>query len=90
MKENGCPIVYDASHSVQKPGANKGVSSGDSKFISPLAKAAVAIGIDGLFIETHPNPESAISDGDNSLNINQIEGLLKQIVNIDSTIRKGV
>ena len=90
MKENGCPIVYDASHSVQKPGANKGVSSGDSKFISPLAKAAVAIGIDGLFIETHPNPESAISDGDNSLNINQIERLLKEIVNIDSTIRNGV
>ena len=55
-----------------------------------MAKAAVAIGIDGLFIETHPNPESAISYGDNSLNINQIEGLLKQIVNIDSTIRKGV
>ena len=90
MKENGCPVVYDASHSVQKPGANKGVSSGDSKFISPLAKAAVAIGIDGLFIETHPNPESAISDGDNSLNINKIEKLLKEIVNIDSTIRKGV
>jgi 2-dehydro-3-deoxyphosphooctonate aldolase (KDO 8-P synthase) len=90
MKENGCPIVYDASHSVQKPGANKGVSSGDSKFISPLAKAAVAIGIDGLFIETHPNPENAISDGDNSMNINLIERLLKEIVDIDSTVRKGV
>jgi 2-dehydro-3-deoxyphosphooctonate aldolase (KDO 8-P synthase) len=90
MKENSCPIVYDASHSVQKPGANKGVSSGDSKFIPPLAKAAVAIGIDGLFIETHPNPECAISDGDNSLNINAIESLLKEIVSIDSTIRKGV
>jgi 2-dehydro-3-deoxyphosphooctonate aldolase (KDO 8-P synthase) len=55
-----------------------------------LAKAAVAIGIDGLFIETHPNPESAISDGDNSMNINEIEKLLKEIINIDMTIRKGV
>ena len=91
MKENDCPIVYDASHSVQKPGANnKGFSSGDSKFISPLAKAAVAIGIDGLFIDTHPNPENAISDGDNSMNINLIERLLKEIVDIDRTIRKGV
>jgi 2-dehydro-3-deoxyphosphooctonate aldolase (KDO 8-P synthase) len=90
MKENGCPIVYDASHSVQKPGANNGVSSGDSKFISPLAKAAVAIGIDALFIESHPNPSKAISDGDNSLNINDLEKLLKEIIDIDKTIRKGV
>ena len=90
MKENGCPIVYDASHSVQKPGANKGVSSGDSKFISPLAKAAVAIGIDALFIESHPNPSKAISDGDNSMNINNIENLLKEIIDIDEIIRKGV
>ena len=84
------PIVYDASHSVQKPGANKGVSSGDSKFISPLAKAAVAIGIDALFIESHPNPSKAISDGDNSMNINDIENLLKEIIDIDKIIRKGV
>jgi len=90
MKENGCPIVYDASHSVQKPGANNGVSSGDSKFISPLAKAAVAIGIDALFIESHPNPSKAISDGDNSMNINKLENLLKEIIDIDKTVRKGV
>ena len=90
MKENGCPIVYDASHSVQKPGANKGASSGESKFISPLAKAAVAIGIDALFIESHPEPSKAISDGDNSMDINNIENLLKEIIEIDKTVRTGV
>lgn len=89
MKEMGCPVVYDASHSVQKPGANNGVSSGDSKYISPLAKAATAVGIDALFIESHPNPSKAISDGDNSMNLSEMEKLLKEIINIDNTVRKG-
>ena len=89
MKEMGCPVVFDASHSVQKPGANKGVSSGDSKFILPLAKAATAVGVDALFIESHPNPSNAISDGDNSMNLNSMEKLLKEIINIDDTVRKG-
>jgi 2-dehydro-3-deoxyphosphooctonate aldolase (KDO 8-P synthase) len=89
MKEMGCPVVYDASHSVQKPGAKMGVSSGDSKFILPLAKAATAIGIDALFIESHPEPSKAISDGDNSLDINNMENLLKEIISIDNTVRRG-
>ncbi len=89
LKENGCPVVYDASHSVQRPGASKGKSSGDSKYILPLAKAATAIGVDALFIESHPNPSNAISDGDNSLDINDMEDLLKDIINIDNAIRKG-
>ena len=89
MKEMGCPIVYDASHSVQKPGAKMGASSGDSKYILPLAKAATAIGIDALFIESHPDPSKAISDGDNSMNLNNMENLLKEIISIDNTVRKG-
>ncbi len=89
MKEMGCPVVYDASHSVQKPGAKMGASSGDSKFILPLAKAATAIGIDALFIESHPNPPKAISDGDNSMNLNDMASLLKEIISIDNTTRKG-
>lgn len=89
MKEMGCPVVYDASHSVQKPGAKMGASSGDSKYILPLAKAATAIGIDALFIETHPDPSKAISDGDNSMNLNNMENLLKEIISIDNTVRKG-
>ena len=89
MKEMGCPVVYDASHSVQKPGAKMGASSGDSKYILPLAKAATAIGIDALFIESHPEPSKAISDGDNSLDINNMENLLKEIISIDNTVRRG-
>jgi 2-dehydro-3-deoxyphosphooctonate aldolase (KDO 8-P synthase) len=89
MKEMGCPVVYDASHSVQKPGAKMGASSGDSKYILPLAKAATAIGIDALFIESHPDPSKAISDGDNSMNLNNMENLLKEIISIDNTVRKG-
>jgi 2-dehydro-3-deoxyphosphooctonate aldolase (KDO 8-P synthase) len=89
MKEMGCPVVYDASHSVQKPGAKMGSSSGDSKYILPLAKAATAIGIDALFIESHPDPSKAISDGDNSMKLNNMENLLKEIISVDNTVRKG-
>ena len=84
MKENECPIVYDASHSVQRPGAKIGASSGDSKFIIPLARAACAVGIDGLFVESHPDPANAISDGDNCININDIEKLIKNIISINN------
>ena len=84
MKENDCPIVYDASHSVQRPGAKIGASSGDSKFIIPLARAACAVGIDGLFVESHPDPANAISDGDNCININDIEILIKNIISINN------
>ena len=89
LKENNCPVVYDASHSVQRPGASDGKSSGDSKFISPLAKAAVAVGIDALFVESHPDPSKAISDGDNSLNINNIGKLINEILSIDQAVRTG-
>ncbi len=87
LKENNCPVVYDASHSVQRPGARNGSSSGDSKYIGPLSKAATAIGIDALFIESHPDPSNAISDGDNCMNISNIESHIKEIIEIDSVVR---
>ena len=90
MKETNCPVVYDASHSVQRPGANKGVSSGDSKFIAPLAKAAVAVGIDALFIESHPDPSNAISDGDNCINLNEIESLISDVIKINNVSKTKI
>ena len=87
LKENNCPVVYDASHSVQRPGANNGASSGDRRYISPLAKAATAVGIDALFLESHPDPSSAISDSDNCININDIEGLLEEIMKINNAVK---
>ena len=89
LKDNNCPVVYDASHSVQRPGARNGSSSGDSRYIAPLSKAAVAIGIDALFIESHPDPSSAISDGDNCMNIMDIENLIHEIIDIDDIARKS-
>lgn len=85
MKIFGYPVIFDATHSVQMPSANKGVSGGNPEFIAPLAKAAVAIGIDGVFVETHPQPEKALSDGSNMLPLNEMESLLKLLIKIHNT-----
>ena len=85
----GCPVVFDASHSVQQPGALINQSGGESEYIPVLARAAVAVGIDALFIETHPDPNKAISDGKNSLNINDLKGLLNDIVSINKIIKRN-
>ncbi|MEO8514776.1 MAG: 3-deoxy-8-phosphooctulonate synthase [Ignavibacteria bacterium] len=79
MKRFGYPVIFDATHSVQMPSKNKGVSGGSPEFIEPLAKAAAAIGISGIFIETHPNPEKALSDASTMLPLNKIEALLKKL-----------
>jgi 2-dehydro-3-deoxyphosphooctonate aldolase (KDO 8-P synthase) len=79
MREFGSPVVFDATHSVQLPGAGQGVSSGDRRFIAPLAKAAVAVGIDGLFMEVHEDPDHALSDGPNSLPIEELPALLENL-----------
>ncbi len=76
MREIDVPVIFDATHSVQLPGAGQGVSSGDRRFIAPLARAAVAVGVDGVFMEVHENPEAALSDGPNSLPIEQMPALL--------------
>ena len=76
MRELDVPVIFDATHSVQLPGAGQGVSSGDRRFIGPLARAAVAVGVDGVFMEVHENPDAALSDGPNSLPLEQMPKLL--------------
>ena len=82
MRSFNCPVIYDATHSVQLPGGAGGSSGGQREFIAPLSRAAVAAGIDGLFMEVHPNPDQALCDGPNSIALDQIEGLLSQLVQI--------
>ena len=90
LRDTGCPVIFDASHSVQQPGLDGDKSGGENQFIAPLARAATAVGIDGIFIETHPNPEKAISDGKNSLPLNLLEGLVQNLVEINENIKKPV
>jgi 2-dehydro-3-deoxyphosphooctonate aldolase (KDO 8-P synthase) len=84
MRELGYPIIFDATHSVQTPGGKGDSSGGDGRFAPYLAKAAAAVGINGLFIETHPNPDLALSDGPNMIPLNQMTKLWKKIKAIDS------
>ena len=87
MRRNGFPTVFDATHAVQLPGAGGGKSSGEREFVPPLAKAALAAGADGLFIETHPDPANAISDGPNMIPLAELPALLAQCVAIWQTVR---
>jgi 2-dehydro-3-deoxyphosphooctonate aldolase (KDO 8-P synthase) len=82
MREMGAPVVFDATHSVQLPGAGKGKSSGDRRFIAPLARAAVAVGVDAVFMEVHRDPDNALSDGPNSLPLEQLDDLLASLLTI--------
>jgi len=82
MKANGYPAIFDATHSVQLPGAAGGKSGGQREFVPPLAKAALAAGADGLFIETHPNPAEAISDGPNMIPLGELPALLEKCLAI--------
>jgi 2-dehydro-3-deoxyphosphooctonate aldolase (KDO 8-P synthase) len=88
MRETGCPVVFDATHSVQLPGGQGSASGGQREFIPALAKAAVAVGISGLFMETHPKPEEALSDGPNSWPLDQMQALLTLLVEIDRIVKK--
>ena len=87
LRETGCPVIFDASHSVQQPGSLTNQSGGESEFIPVLARAATAVGIDGLFIETHPDPDKAMSDGKNSLDIKDMKNLLTTVVNLNSIVK---
>jgi 2-dehydro-3-deoxyphosphooctonate aldolase (KDO 8-P synthase) len=82
MKQFGYPVIFDATHSVQMPSKEKGVSGGNPEFIPYLAKAAAAVGVDGFFIETHPDPRKALSDGSNMLKLENMEALLKSLLKI--------
>lgn len=87
MKTNGYPTVFDATHSVQLPGAAGGKSGGQREFVSPLALAALGAGADGLFLETHPNPAEAISDGPNMIPLAELERLLERCVKVWTVAR---
>jgi 2-dehydro-3-deoxyphosphooctonate aldolase (KDO 8-P synthase) len=89
MRDTGCPVVYDATHSVQLPGGQGDRSGGQREFVPVLARAAVAAGISGLFIESHPDPDQALSDGPNSWPLDRLEALLEQLVGIDSLVKSG-
>jgi len=80
MQSLGCPVVFDATHSVQLPGGLGNKSGGDRAFIEPLACAAIAAGTDGLFLEVHDNPDTALCDGANSLELAKVEELLKKLI----------
>lgn len=87
MRETQCPVVFDATHSVQLPGGSGSRSGGQREFVPTLAKAAIAVGVAGIFMETHPRPDEALSDGPNSWPLGQIENLLKILVAIDTTVK---
>ena len=88
MRTTECPVVFDATHSVQLPGGQGGSSGGQREFIPVLARAAVAVGISGLFMETHPSPEQALSDGPNSWPLAKIAELLATLQELDITVKK--
>ena len=89
MRETGCPVVFDATHSVQLPGGQGTVSGGQREFVPVLARAAVAVGISGLFMETHPCPEKAFSDGPNSWPLDRMESLLATLVALDKAAKSA-
>lgn len=86
MRSLGCPVIFDATHSVQLPGGAGGASSGQREFIAPLTRAAVAAGIDGLFMEIHPDPDKALCDGPNSIPLDDVEALLTRLVRIREAV----
>jgi len=87
MRETGYPVVFDATHSVQLPGGLKGASGGERRFVPYLARAAVAVGIDALFMEVHPDPDNALSDGPNMLPLKELRDLLKKLKEIDNLVK---
>jgi 2-dehydro-3-deoxyphosphooctonate aldolase (KDO 8-P synthase) len=90
MREMGCPVVFDATHSVQMPGGKGSSSGGDRRFVLPLSRAAVAMGIDALFLETHPDPDKALSDGPNMVPLDRMEYFLGQIRKIDDLVKNDL
>lgn len=89
MRETGCPVVFDATHSVQLPGGQGNASGGERQHVPVLARAAVAAGVSGLFMESHPNPAEALSDGPNSWPVQRMEELLKILLDIDRAVKAG-
>lgn len=88
MRQTNCPVVYDATHSVQLPGGQGNASGGQREFIPTLARAAVAAGISGIFMETHPNPAQALSDGPNAMPLHLMASMLETLIQIDKIVKK--
>ena len=88
MRDTGCPVVFDATHSVQLPGGQGTKSGGQREFVPVLARAAIATGISGIFMETHPNPEKALSDGPNAWPLDHMEALLTTLKELDAIVKR--
>ena len=82
MREFGCPVIFDATHSVQQPGGKGNVSGGQREFVAPLSRAAMAVGVDGIFLEVHPEPDKALSDGPNMVFLNDLKSILLDLLTI--------
>lgn len=89
MRTTGCPVVFDATHSVQQPGGLGGSSGGQRQFVPVLARAAVAAGVAGVFMETHPDPDNALSDGPNAWPLDKMEGILGTLLELDAVCKKS-
>jgi len=89
MRDTGAPVVFDATHSVQMPGGEGGKSGGQREFVPALARAAAAVGVAGIFMETHPNPEQALSDGPNAWPLGRMRDLLTTLRELDSAAKRG-
>lgn len=87
MAQTGAPVIFDATHSVQQPGGQGGSSGGDRRFVEPLARAAVAVGVAGVFIETHPDPDNAPSDGPNMVPLRDFEALVRRLMAFDAVAK---
>ncbi len=86
----GCPVIFDATHAVQQPGGRGNSSGGQREFVAPLARAAVAVGVNGVFMEVHPDPERALSDGPNMVPLHRLEALLRQLLSIHQAVATGL
>ncbi len=86
LKSFGCPVIFDATHSVQQPGGRGNTSGGQREYVSTLSRAAMAVGADGLFMEVHPSPDKALSDGPNMVPISKIEAILKNLIAIKKAV----
>lgn len=90
LRRFGCPVVFDATHAVQQPSAQSGITGGNRDMVPYLMRAALAVGVDGLFIETHPDPDKAISDAANQVRLDDMEKLLRQAIEIDSLVKTAL
>ena len=90
MQALGCPVIFDATHAVQQPGGRGSSTGGQREFVAPLARAAVAVGVDGLFMETHPDPDNALSDGPNMVPLHRLEALLRQLLALRQGLEGGL